>query len=265
MEYVAIPAAAFVASVLSFYSGFGLGTLLMPVLALFFPLPAAIAATAVVHGSNNLFKIAMVGIKADRDLVVKFGLPAIAAAFAGAWALHLFTAASGSAAFSYTLLGKTAVITPLKLLLALLMLGFAAVDIHPSLKGMKFDRRYLPLGGLLSGFFGGLSGHQGALRSAFLVKTDVTPEAFVATNAVIGFMVDFSRLCVYAYTIFALGDAAAAGHKFPAGVAAVSVLASVAGVLIGLKFLHKVTISVIQALTAAMLAAIAVFLGAGLI
>ena len=46
MEYVVIPAAAFSASVLSFYSGFGLGTLLMPVLAIFFPLPAAIATPA---------------------------------------------------------------------------------------------------------------------------------------------------------------------------------------------------------------------------
>ena len=264
MEYIVIPFAALVASVLSFYSGFGLGTLLMPVLAVFFPLPAAIAATAVVHGSNNLFKIMMVGIKADRELVVRFGVPAIAAAFAGAWALHLFTAVSGSAAFTYTLLGKAAVITPLKFLLALLMLGFAAVDIHPALKNMKFDRKYLPLGGLLSGFFGGLSGHQGALRSAFLVKTDVTPEAFVATNAVIGFMVDCARLAVYAYTIILLGDAGGT-DKFPAGVAAVSVLASVAGVLIGLKFLHKATISVIQSVTAAMLGLIAVLLGAGVI
>ena len=251
MEYIAIPAAAFIASVLSFYSGFGLGTLLMPVLALFFPLPAAIAATAVVHGSNNLFKIMLVGLKADRDLVLKFGLPAIAAAAAGAWALHAFTALSGGASFSYVLL-------------ALLMLGFAAMDIHPALKAVKFDRKYLPVGGLLSGFFGGLSGHQGALRSAFLVKTDVTPEAFVATNAVIGFMVDCARLGIYAYTIFLLGDAGGAAG-FPAGVAAVSVAASVAGVVIGLKFLHKVTISLIQAITAAMLGAIAVFLGAGLI
>lgn len=264
MEYLIVPLAALAASVLSFYSGFGLGTLLMPVLALFFPLPVAIAATAAVHGSNNLFKLIMVGRKADRELVLKFGLPAIAAAFAGAWALHLFTSVSGGAAFTYPLLGKTAVITPLKFLLALLMLGFAAVDIHPALKNMKFDRRYLPLGGLLSGFFGGLSGHQGALRSAFLVKTGVTPEAFVATNAVIGFMVDLARLLVYAYTIFALGDAGGQAG-FPAGIAAVAVLASVTGVLIGLKFLHKATLSVIQSLTAAMLAAIAVFLGAGLI
>jgi len=264
MEYFVIPAAAFVASVLSFYSGFGLGTLLMPVLALFFPLPAAIASTAVVHGSNNLFKIALVGLKADRELVLKFGLPAIAAAFAGAWALHLFTAASGSLSFDYNLLGRAASVTPLKALLALLMLGFAAVDIHPALKSLKFDRRWLPLGGLLSGFFGGLSGHQGALRSAFLVKTGVTPEAFVATNAVIGFMVDFARMLIYAYTLFILGDARGPG-ALPAGVIAAATAASVLGVVIGLKFLHKATIGAVQALTAAMLGAIAVFLGAGLI
>jgi len=47
---------------------------------------------------------------------------------------------------------------------------------------------------LFSGFFGGLSGHQGALRSAFLTKTGVSPQAFVGTNAVIGFMVDMVRM-----------------------------------------------------------------------
>ncbi|OGR78142.1 MAG: hypothetical protein A2X32_01935 [Elusimicrobia bacterium GWC2_64_44] len=264
MEYLAVPFAALIASVLSFYSGFGLGTLLMPVLALFFPLPAAIASTAVVHGCNNLFKILLVGLKADRDLVLRFGLPAIAAAFAGAWALHLFAAASGSVSFDYELMGRAARVTPLKALLALLMLGFAAFDLVPGLKGLKFDRKYLPLGGLLSGFFGGLSGHQGALRSAFLVKTGVTPEAFVATNAVIGFMVDFARSLIYAYTIFILGDARGPG-ALPAGVIAAATGASVLGVVIGLKFLHKATIGSVQTLTAVMLAAIAVFLGAGLI
>lgn len=264
MEYIAIPAAALIASTLSFYSGFGLGTLLMPVLAVFFPLPVAIAATAVVHGSNNLFKILMVGAKAERELVLRFGLPAILAALAGAWTLHIFTAISGEASLSYTLLGKTAVITPLKALLALLMLGFAAFDLHPRLKGLKFGRKYLPLGGVLSGFFGGLSGHQGALRSAFLVKTDVTPGSFVATNAVIGFMVDFSRLAVYAYAFFALGDARGFGG-LPAGIVAAATAASVTGVLIGMKFLHKVTIAYVQVLTGVMLAAIALLLGIGAI
>ncbi|MDT8287107.1 MAG: TSUP family transporter [Elusimicrobiales bacterium] len=263
MEYIAIPLAALIASTLSFYSGFGLGTLLMPVLAVFMPLPAAIAATAVVHGSNNLFKIAMVGARAEKELVIKFGVPAIIAALAGAWSLHIFTALSGEIAWTWAPFGREAVVTPLKLLLAALMMGFAMFDVLPSLKKVKFDRRYLPLGGLLSGFFGGLSGHQGALRSAFLVKVDVTPEAFVATNAVIGFMVDASRLAVYAYTIFALGDAR--GLDFPGAIVAAAIAASVAGVLIGLKFLKKVTISTIQLITAVMLGFIALFLGAGII
>lgn len=264
MEYIIVPLAAFAASSLSFFSGFGLGTLLMPVLALFFPLPAAIAATAVVHGSNNLFKMIMVGESADKELVLKFGVPAILAAFAGAWSLHLFSDLSLGREYFYLFLGRAAVITPLKVVLALLMLVFAAVDVLPGLKELRFERRYLPLGGLLSGFFGGLSGHQGALRSAFLVKTDVSSEAFVATNAVIGFMVDVARLCVYAYGVYALGDL---GGKdfFPLEIVAVSVAASVAGVLLGLKFLHKVTIAVIQGITAAMLAVIALLLGAGLI
>jgi uncharacterized membrane protein YfcA len=264
LPYIAIPAAAFFASTMSFYSGFGLGTLLMPVLAVFFPLPAAIAATAVVHGCNNLFKIVMVGAKADRELVLKFGLPAIFAALAGAWTLHIFTAISGNISYDYNLMGRLAVITPLKVLLALLMLTFSAFDLHPRLKTLKFDRRWLPAGGLLSGFFGGLSGHQGALRSAFLIKTDVTPGAFVATNAVIGFMVDFSRLTVYAYAIFILGDSRGL-DGLPAGLIAAATAASIAGVMLGIKFLHKVTITTVQALTGALLATIAIFLGIGMI
>ncbi len=264
MENIVIPLAALTASVLSFYSGFGLGTLLMPVLAVFFPLPAAIAVTAVVHGSNNLFKLVLVGAKAEKELVIKFGLPAIAAAFAGAWALHFFTAASGGLSYGYLLLGKSAVVTPLKVLLALLMLAFAVFDLHPGLKGVKLDRRWLPLGGALSGFFGGLSGHQGALRSAFLVKADVQPGAFVATNAVIGFMVDFARLLTYAYTIFLPGYSGGAATA-PLYTVALAIGASVLGVLAGLKFLHKVTIDTVQAITGIMLGIIAVALGLGLI
>ncbi|MBI4249348.1 MAG: TSUP family transporter [Elusimicrobia bacterium] len=264
VENIIIPLAALIASVLSFYSGFGLGTLLMPALAVFFPLPAAIAATALVHGANNLFKLMLVGAKAEKELVVEFGLPAIAAAFAGAWTLHFFAAVSGGHSYSYVLLGKIAVITPLKALLAVLMMAFALLDLHPRLKGLKFDRRYLALGGLLSGFFGGLSGHQGALRSAFLIKVDVQPQSFVATNAVIGFMVDFARLLTYAFTFFVLGDPGGSG-AVPVTTVALAAGASVLGVLAGLRFLHKVTIGAVQIITGVMLGIIAVALGMGLI
>ena len=63
------------------------------------------------------------------------------------------------------------------------------------------------LGGLLSGFFGGLSGHQGALRSAFLAKAGLTTERFVGSNAVIGFLVDLTRIAVYVAVFAVVGDA----------------------------------------------------------
>lgn len=61
MEIIIISLAAFFTAVLTFFSGFGLGTILTPVFVLFFPIDVAIALTGVVHFSNNLFKIALVG------------------------------------------------------------------------------------------------------------------------------------------------------------------------------------------------------------
>src|ERR1700730_425096 len=66
------------------FSGFGLGTVLMPAFALFFPVPVAIAATAIVHLANNLFKFALVGRSADWRIALKFSLPAAVAAITGA-------------------------------------------------------------------------------------------------------------------------------------------------------------------------------------
>lgn len=80
--------AAFLAGGLTLFSGFGLGTLLMPVVALFLPVEAAIAVTAVVHLVNNLAKLALVGRFAKRDFVIRFGLPALLASMGGALVLQ---------------------------------------------------------------------------------------------------------------------------------------------------------------------------------
>ena len=80
MDFIIVAVVALCVSGLTLYSGFGLGTLLMPVFALFFPVETAVAATAAVQGANNVFKVALVGRHADRSLVLRFGLPAIVAA-----------------------------------------------------------------------------------------------------------------------------------------------------------------------------------------
>jgi len=80
MDYIVACLVALLVSALTLFSGFGLGTVLMPAFALFFPVPVAIAATAVVHLANNLFKVSLVGRKANWLVVVKFALPGAAAA-----------------------------------------------------------------------------------------------------------------------------------------------------------------------------------------
>ena len=87
MELLIVCIAALVASGLTLFSGFGLGTLLMPVFALFVSLELAVAMTAVVHLANNLFKVGLLGRRAEWGVVLRFGLPAVAAAFAGALVL----------------------------------------------------------------------------------------------------------------------------------------------------------------------------------
>src|SRR5512134_2033325 len=84
MEFVIVGAAALLVSILTLFSGFGLGTLLMPVFALFFPVEVAVAQTAVVHFANNLFKLVLFGRQADRRAVLAFGGPAFLASLAGA-------------------------------------------------------------------------------------------------------------------------------------------------------------------------------------
>jgi hypothetical protein len=65
VELLVVCIAALLASALTLFSGFGLATLLMPIVALFFPLELAIPMTAMVHVANNLIKMSLLGRKAN--------------------------------------------------------------------------------------------------------------------------------------------------------------------------------------------------------
>ena len=73
MAWLIVAAVALLASGLTLFSGFGLGTLLLPAFALLFPVEIAVGATAVVHLANNLFKLTLIGRHADPRTVVWFG------------------------------------------------------------------------------------------------------------------------------------------------------------------------------------------------
>jgi uncharacterized membrane protein YfcA len=257
VKYPAICLTAFIASGLTLFSGFGLGTLLLPVLALFFPIEVAVALTAVVHLFNNLFKLALLGKHAEKTVVVRFGVPAILAALVGAQAL--FWLSHLQPWLTYQLGDQEFHLMPVKLVVACLMVVFASLELLPQLERISFEQKYLPLGGLLSGFFGGLSGHQGALRSAFLIRYGLSKEAFIATGVVIACLVDFSRLLVYS-TKFSWATMTHDGWLLGAAL-----LSAFSGAFMGNLLLKKVTLRTLQIMVSVMILLIALGLGAGLL
>ncbi len=257
MDYILVGIVALLGSGLTFFSGFGLGTLLLPVFALFFPIDIAIALTAIVHLLNNLFKLTLVGNKANISTVLRFGIPAIVFAFFGAFLLGKITHLDPI--YSYEISSNTYTITVVKVCIATLLIFFSLFDLIPKLKRLEFDIKYLPLGGALSGFFGGLSGHQGALRTAFLIRAKLKKEAFIATGVVIACFIDISRISIYAKDLFKLGDQLNYYMLITATVMAFF------GAYIGNKFLKKITIDTIQLVVGILLILFAVLLGIGII
>jgi uncharacterized membrane protein YfcA len=256
MEFI-VALAAFTASLLTLFSGFGLGTILTPVFGLFFPLNIAVALTGIVHLLNNLFKLTLLGKNASRTYVLRFGIPSVIGGFVGAMLLAGLSKVPVWATWSFQ--GKIFEVTALKIAIAVLMIFFALMEMVPRLKNIQFAKQYLSFGGLLSGFFGGLSGHQGALRSAFLVKSGLSKEAFVATGVFIACMVDLTRLPVY----FARFSTERLVEQWP--LLLLATLSAFAGAYLGTRYLKKTTMAVVQSITAVMIIGIAVLLGAGVI
>lgn len=257
MALLVICTVAFLASGLTLFSGFGLGTILMPAFAVFFPLDIAIALTAVVHFLNNIFKFCLLGKLADKRILLRFGIPAFLSSIAGAFVLLKFNHLAPLA--TYVVNDRQYSIETIKLVVALLMIFFVALEMHPKLKHVSFDWKYLPVGGVLSGFFGGLAGHQGALRGAFLIRCQLTKEAYIATGVVIACMVDVSRLSIYAAHV------RSSGIQENVMLVLCAVAAAFAGSFLGNRWMKKITVDIVQKIVAGMLFVIALLLAAGII
>jgi uncharacterized membrane protein YfcA len=262
MSYLIICTVALFVSALTLFSGFGLGTLLMPAFALFFPIEVAVAATAIVHLANNIFKVALVGKKADFRVVLKFALPAAVAAMLGALLLNAM--ATAESIFQYVLADRICSITTVKLVIAFLIMVFALLELFPGFEKLSFDPRYIPVGGMLSGFFGGLSGHQGALRTAFLIRVGLPKEVFIGSMVVSAVVVDVSRLIVYGSTFFSR-DFSILAERGGIGLVIAGSLAAFLGAFIGSRLLKKITMRVIQITVGIMLFVLSIALGTGLV
>jgi len=159
--------------------GFGIGSLLTPLLALRFGTSTAVAAVTIPHAIATAVRCWRLRAHIDRTVLLRFGLLSAAGGLAGA--------------LLYTRLGSellTRVLGGLLLLTATAQLTGWSSRWHP--RGAV-----VALLGLASGFFGGVAGNQGGLRAAALSAFGLAPAVFVGTATATGLLVDAARTPVY--------------------------------------------------------------------
>jgi uncharacterized protein len=244
MDFVVIGIVAFAASGLTFFSGFGLGTLLLPAFALFFSVPIALAATGIVHLLNNLFKGTLVRKNVHWPTVLKFGLPAIPAAILGALALTYLDQRIAA------------------VLIGIVLIVFAVLELQPWFQRISLPKSSMFFGGLATGFMGGISGQQGALRSMFLLKSDFTPQQFIATGVLIAVLIDLARIPTYAVGL--MRSATEIGGRETALIACATFCAFL-GAWLGSRFVQKTTYKTIRYIVAALMIIIGILLVLGVL
>lgn len=261
IEYLAICLTSFLVSIIALFSGFGLGTVLMPVFAIFFPIPVAIASTAVVHLLNSIFKAALVGKMAKWNVVLQFGIPAAFMSAAGAYLLNWL--ASWQPIANYQLMNHEFQMTTIGLSIGTLIVLSSLFELIPQFSRLSFPPSLIPIGGALSGFFGGISGHQGILRSAFLIKSGLNAKEFIGTSVICSLVVDIVRVIVYGWAIYSENFT-----TLPREIRWILIAASLSAFLgsyIGARFIHKITFQTLQIIVGSMLLILGVGIAIGMI
>jgi len=175
--------AAVVAGAIASISGFGIGSVLTPVLSTQFDVRLAIAMVSLPHLAGTLVRFLIVRTRIDREVLLGFGAASAIGGLVGAALQTVVQSTALSVVF-----GGLLVFAGLGSLT-----GFA--------QRMRFSgHRTALVGGALSGLLGGLVGNQGGIRAAALLGFDVEREAFVATATAVALIVDGARIPIYLAT-----------------------------------------------------------------
>ncbi len=263
MEYILAGLVSFAIPLLALVSGFGLGTLLLPTFAIFFQLPVAIAMAAGVHLLNSLFHA--IGSKdlVNRKVLVLFAVTAVPGAALGAFLFSIV--AMHADIFQYNIAGMDHGFSLVKAIVGLCIVAFSLIEINPQTTAIRFDRQFIPLGGFISGFFGGLAGIQSALRHPFLAKAQLSREAANATGAACACVVDTTRLIIYGFLLVKLTKTGTIYPSIETPMILLGLLLAFGGSWFGGQMIRKVLYKEAQLVTLVLLLTIGVMLMFGLI
>jgi uncharacterized protein len=174
--------AAIIAGAIAAVSGFGIGSVLTPVLQSHYDMKLAVAAVSIPHVIATAVRLWRLRRDVDPAVLKSFGVMSAAGGLTGA-VLQQYAAAPG-----------------LTLVFSVLLIFVGVAQLTGLSERMRFGKRTGWIAGVLSGALGGLVGNQGGIRSAALLGYDLSPAKFVATATAAGFIVDAARMPVYVYT-----------------------------------------------------------------
>ena len=227
--------ASVVAGAIAAIAGFGIGSVLTPVLSTQFDVRLAIAMVSLPHLAGTLVRFLLVRTHIDRGVLLGFGG---ASALGGLVGAALQTVVQSAA---------------LAIVFALLLIFAGVGSLTGFAQRMRFSgRRAALVGGALSGVLGGLVGNQGGIRAAALLGFDVEREAFVATATAVALIVDGARIPVYLVT---------QGTELAAHWLLIAVLAAgaIAGTVIGGSALRRMSETVFRRMVGLLLLALGAY------
>lgn len=173
---------AVIAGSVAAVTGFGVGSLLTPTLALETGTKLAVAAIALPHFVGTAQRFWVLRRHVDRRILLGFGI------------------ASGVGGLAGALLGTRISSSGLAVVFGALLILAGISELTGWIRRVRWGRRAAWVAGAVSGALGGLVGNQGGIRTAAMLGFDVPKESFVATATAIGLFVDVARLPVYLAT-----------------------------------------------------------------
>ena len=235
MDFVLPVIVAIIAGAVASVAGFGIGSLLTPVLAPALGVGLAVVAVAIPHAAGTAVRFWRLRRAVDRDVLRAFGIASAAGGLVGA------------------LLHGWASNPVLAIVFALLLLLSGLAGLTGWTERVRLRGRMAIAAGALSGVFGGIVGNQGGIRSAALLAFPLRRDAFVATATATALIVDAARVPVYL-----MNDGAALMRHIPLVLALT--LGVVAGTLVGERVLRRIPENVFRGTVSVLLIALGVWM-----
>lgn len=175
---------SFIAGMTASVAGFGIGSFLIPLVSVRVGTKVAVALVSLPHFLGTSLRFWLLKSKVNRQILIRFGLLCAVGGLTGAL-LHVFFVSD-----------------VLRIIFSVMLILAGILGVLQVSERIRFGRLGAGIAGLASGFFGGLVGEQGGIRSVALLSFDIQKEAFIATATASGVIVDAVRMPVYFLTQF---------------------------------------------------------------